>query len=899
MSICSNPRCGDPKPEDTERCSRCEALLVDTLVRGRYKIVKQVGKGGFGITYLVEDKDCFAAKRILKELCPMPFLNSSEEKPREAGEIAERLFHREAKILLNLSHPGIPKLYAYFNDGDYSYLVQDYIPGQTLSEELSQRKQVFSERQVCELMLELAEILEYLHSQEPPIIHRDIKPQNLMRHSNGKLQLIDFGAVYQAVNARASSETLIGSPGYAPPEQIFGEPVPQSDLYATGATMLRLLTGIHPSKLFNNATKRMEWETKVKVSSGVAQLLRELLAVNIRKRLRSATELKHRLQTLLQDIKREEEQKQTLRFTRREELDRESISGDVAAVDEPGADVASRLENSQDVELLYSFVDKVPEEAGTLSQMPFPYLLCRIYRDRLSCRLTCTLGEMSKTIYFDQGAVVFARSNQRDDRLGETLMRLGRLSKEDFDTASELMRTHNLRFGSALIKMGKIGQEDLKPLLTEQVREIVYSLFEWGEGSYEVRQEEPRKRSVSISLSCADIVFEGLRRMTNLNLVKNWLGDFSWKLSITSDPLLLYQSFNLTPKEGFIVSRIENEMSVDEILSLGGLPEDETLKTICGLLAVGILRWVDKNSLNDSYSEPIARVLSTHVQQPNFDIQGAAAFCYEVENMLSTVKNANHYAVLDLPRSATPEQIHTAYTQLARKFHPDRHAQLAEYNLSLRADLEKIFARVMEAYSVLSDPERRKEYDNSFKTIGVAKFSQRPPVSEVHESAAVELPRVLPQQPPVELSVPAQLSKPPTLKTSSVVEKPAKPDTHKTPLGDPASVWFDRGFKYYTSFQFKQACHAFQAAVDSDPNCASYRIFLARSLAQFKGHNSRAKEHFCRAIELEPNNPEYLAEVGLFLQKLGMNKEAEQMFDRALKIIPNHPIARRAKTERR
>lgn len=897
MNICSNPRCGDPKPEDVERCSRCEALLVGALVRGRYKIVKQVGKGGFGITYLIEDQDCFTAKRILKELCPVPFLNRSEEKAKEAGDIAERLFHREAKILLNLSHPGIPKLYAYFNEGDYSYLVQDFIPGQTLSEELSQRKQVFTEREVCELMLELAEILEYLHGQKPPIIHRDIKPQNLMRHSDGRLQLIDFGAVYQAVSARASSETLIGSPGYAPPEQIFGEPVPQSDLYATGATMLRLLTGIHPSKLFNNSTKRMEWETKIKVSSGVAQLLRDLLVVNINKRLRTATELKHRLRSLLEGLEQEEQARLKRALAEPEDAGtlHDTPLSLKTAVD-PEGEVASRLENSQGAELIYSFVDKVPEEAGTLDQMPFPYLLSRIYRDRLSCRLTCALGAVSKTIYFDQGAVVFARSNQKDDRLGETLMRLGRLSKEDFDAASELMRTHNLRFGNALIRMGKISQEDLKPLLTEQIREIVYSLFEWGGGSYEVRQEEPRKRSISISLSCADIVFEGLRRMSNIDLIKNWLGDFSWKLSITSDPMLLYQSFNLTPKEGFIVSRIDNQMSVDEILSLGGLPEDETLKTICGLLAVGILQWVDKNRLNASYNEPIASVLGAHLQQSNFDIQSAAAFCYEVENMLATVKTANHYAVLDLPRNATPEQIRAAYTQLARKFHPDRHAQLAEYNLSLRGDLEKIFARILEAYNVLSDPEKRKEYNNSSKTISAAKFSQslpqesKEPVSEPAAAAEASPAKTSITQPPPVLEKPAP-----------VLEKSAKtqPEAHKTTLGDPAPVWFDRGFKYYTSFQFKQACHAFQAAVDSDPNCASYRIFLARSLAQFKGHNARAKEHFCRAIELEPNNPEYLAEVGLFFQKLGMNKEANQMFDRALKIIPNHPIARRAKTEQR
>ncbi|MBL8151384.1 MAG: DnaJ domain-containing protein, partial [Blastocatellia bacterium] len=500
--------------------------------------------------------------------------------------------------------------------------------------------------------------------------------------------------------------------------------------------------------------------------------------------------------------------------------------------------------------------------------------------------LTCSDGLATKSIYFEQGAIVYAKSTLREDRLGETLIRVGRITQTDFDRATTVMKQDGIRFGAALIKLGKIDEVELKPLITEQFSSIVYSLFEWSKGAFEFTTGEPRKRSIKISLSTADIIFEGLRRMQNIELIKAWLGDFSWKLSITSDPLLLYQSVNLTPKEGFIVSRIESKMSVDEILSLGGLPEDETLKTICGLLAVGILRWVDRET--GGYSVPISTVLADSQQQPAiFDIQTAAAFCYEVENILRSLDKMSHYAVLGIARSATTEQIHEAYALLARKFHPDRHAQLAEYNLSIQSDLENIFERVLEAYHVLSNPITRQVYDQSFKATGAYRVALPKQVAPAANRAE-----------PVVAQTPFSIVKSESIKT----EEPKRPSTLEEPVKaaskiEEAQKWFDRGMTYYGSQQFRQACHAFQTSVDLEPNNPEYRIFLARSLAQIKGHHTRAKEHFSKALELEPNNPDYLAEVGLFYQKLGLIKQADIMFEKVLEIVPDHPIARRARSE--
>ncbi|MEW6731868.1 MAG: DUF4388 domain-containing protein [Acidobacteriota bacterium] len=938
MANCSNPRCARPRPSNNSRCLSCQALLVGTLVRHRYEVQKTVGKGGFGITYLVGDQDCFNEARILKELCPQAPSNQTDEDEEDIGVTAERLFKREAQVLLNLQHPGIPKLYAYFTEAGYSYLVQDFIPGHTLSEEVDEQKKIFSEEEARATLGEIADILEYLHTSNPPIVHRDIKPQNLMRHASGRLLLIDFGAVCQAASTAASSQTLIGSPGYAPPEQIFGHPVPQSDLYAAGATVLRLLTGVHPSQLFNNKTQSMEWESRIRVSPEFAGLLNDLLVRDVHKRLSSALELKRRLQLLTTTTAPPIAPLPTIQQPKITPYHTAIQSQGTHRLPNNDAPPTMFFEESLGSSSQFANTDRPADEVGQLEVVPILFLLRRFYRERLSGRLTCINGAVIKTIHFDEGAVVFAHSSVTNERLGELLLRVGRITKADFDKATEIMRARSLRFGAALIEMKRISVEELKPLIIDQVANIVYSLFAWSAGQYEVRRERPPEESIKISLSTADIIFEGLRRLENIDLIKHWLGDFTRKLATTSDPLLLYQSVNLNPKEAFIVSRIDSVMSVEEILSLGGLPEADTLKTLCGLLAVGILEWVD-NAKPLRTSVPIANVLNKpQVIPSDFDIQTAAAFCYEVENTLRTLQNASHYVVLGLTRTASDEEVREAYGQLARKFHPDRHTQLANYNLSLRADLEKIFTRISEAYRTLSDPISREGYDRMYRTSSKIKIPTglKEPYSSVQinsesvigeritekpperTAAATSLPATRPTATP-----PLNSSNPPHNEPDSGKQKilpqasPRSLEAGKQRLGTPpvstppmptdgspsgrhaaltsARTWFEKGLEYYNAKLFGQACRAFQAAATAAPKEPEYRIFLARSFALMKGYFTEAEQEFYKAIELAPHNADYYAELGLFYQKINLFNQANEMFERALAISPNHLIALRAK----
>lgn len=293
---CANPKCKQPELGEPGYCLNCHTMLIGTKVRHRYEIKSLLGKGGFGTTYLVIDHDCFNELRILKEL---NFNRLKNNYSLNDCELARRLFKREAEVMLNIRHPGIPKMYAYFTEGEQAYLVQQFIPGETLSAELKRKNRVFSEQEAISILSEMTDILKYLHTHNPPIIHRDIKPQNIMRHKHGNLMLIDFGAVNNvAANIESPQQTFVGTPGFAPPEQMYGYPRPQTDIYALGATIINLLSGYNPTRFYNSRNNRLSWRSHIKVSPLFAELLKDMLNPIIDQRLASITALKSRLKQL-------------------------------------------------------------------------------------------------------------------------------------------------------------------------------------------------------------------------------------------------------------------------------------------------------------------------------------------------------------------------------------------------------------------------------------------------------------------------------------------------------------------------------------------------------------------------------------------------------------------------
>ncbi|GCA84614.1 serine/threonine-protein kinase F [Microcystis aeruginosa NIES-2522] len=309
--ICTRPHCPRPRNQcldlddsnlltsiEQKYCTACGMPLI---LGGRYLPERLLGKGGFGAAFLAVDRySPKKAKCVIKQFQPSGNLSP------QALEKAKNLFFQEARVLEDLGreHPQIPDLYAFFplkvknqltgEEEQFFYLAQEYIDGKNLEEILQQQQKPFQESEVKNLLQELLIILKFIH--ENGSIHRDIKPSNIMRAKNGRLYLLDFGAVKQATNNPNNTQetsTTIYSAGFAPPEQQLGNQVSAAtDLYALAATCVMLLTNRDPDELYNPQKQVWNWQNYVpKISADLARVFNKMLLANPRDRFQSCEEV--------------------------------------------------------------------------------------------------------------------------------------------------------------------------------------------------------------------------------------------------------------------------------------------------------------------------------------------------------------------------------------------------------------------------------------------------------------------------------------------------------------------------------------------------------------------------------------------------------------------------------
>ncbi|MBD2292441.1 protein kinase [Anabaena sphaerica FACHB-251] len=264
--------------------------MIGKLLDHRYQVIRILATGGFGQTYIAED-----TRRPGNPICVVKHLKpvSTDQK---IFETAKRLFNSEAETLEKLgNHDQIPRLLAYFDENQEFFLVQEYIDGHTLSQELIPG-QPWSQNQVVQLLLEVLGILEFVHQEG--VIHRDIKPDNIIRRAaDYKLVLVDFGAVKQlrsplvSVGAQLTATVAIGTPGYMPTEQGQGKPRPNSDIYSLGIIAIQALTGVPANQLQEDPnTGEILWQHFLPVNYRLAEILTKMVRYHFKDRYQTATE---------------------------------------------------------------------------------------------------------------------------------------------------------------------------------------------------------------------------------------------------------------------------------------------------------------------------------------------------------------------------------------------------------------------------------------------------------------------------------------------------------------------------------------------------------------------------------------------------------------------------------
>ena len=300
MSYCVNPSC--PKPDNQPNALVCAGCGAQLKLRGRYRVLRPLGKGGFGATFLANDEGLPGfPSSVVKQLRP------NTQSP-SVMKMARELFEREAMTLGRIgNHPQIPRLLDYFEEVGNFYLVQEYVEGETLKQEY-ERRGAFNEVEIRKVLMEMLPALGFMHDNG--VIHRDIKPANIIRRKqDGQLVLIDFGAVSSQVNKTSQNDDdedpsglltnfAIGTPGFAPPEQMAMRPVYSSDIYATAMCCLYLMTGRSPKDLPHDPyTGEINWRSQVQLNDHLQGIFDKMLQQSVTQRFRSAEQVLQALES--------------------------------------------------------------------------------------------------------------------------------------------------------------------------------------------------------------------------------------------------------------------------------------------------------------------------------------------------------------------------------------------------------------------------------------------------------------------------------------------------------------------------------------------------------------------------------------------------------------------------
>lgn len=296
---------GSNQSKDTPggKSTKLKPLDDGTILNKRYEIIRRIGGGGMGAVYLANDRNLGGVKRAVKEMIQAYVDDTQHEKAVED-------FRREALLLSSLEHPAIPTIYDYFVDNEENrfYLVMKYISGGDLAARFRATPNGrIDEQTMTEWAIQIADVLDYLHNHEPPIVYRDLKPSNVMIDGKtGRVMLVDFG-IARWVNKEEKGNTAVGTMGYAPSEQYAGNSEPRSDIYALGATMFHLLTGSDPQNnpllIFDFTKHPRPRRINPDLSVEMERILMKAVEYNANMRFASANEMRNVLLDHLERIR--------------------------------------------------------------------------------------------------------------------------------------------------------------------------------------------------------------------------------------------------------------------------------------------------------------------------------------------------------------------------------------------------------------------------------------------------------------------------------------------------------------------------------------------------------------------------------------------------------------------
>ncbi|MGH9462265.1 MAG: DUF4388 domain-containing protein, partial [Vicinamibacteria bacterium] len=467
---------------------------------------------------------------------------------------------------------------------------------------------------------------------------------------------------------------------------------------------------------------------------------------------------------------------------------------------------------------------------GNLGQSYLPEIIHSLHDSRETGILSLTRDKVSKRIYFGGGTMTFANSTFRGDRLGEFLVRSGKMTQSHLALASQKVASTGRRLGETFVSMGLLTETEMEVGVAEQVLSIIYSVFPWDSGEYRFQEHaSPIADDLALRLPTIPVLLEGVRHIQDAGTVRRALGDPTSIVSYARDFSVVPTDCTLSSEESFVLSRVDGQSSVADIIALSPLTEEQTLRCLYALLSGGFLELGGKSrhltpsprsieplreesrriAPSEKKAEPRAQELSPEEQWIRDDVVAKRA----------AVAAGTYYDWLELRRGASSEEIKKAYVTMIKRYHPDR---LGSRRLAyLRGDLEDLLSKMTEAYQTLANPVARRRFNNSL-------CAEAPRGEDLSPRSAA----------------------------------PEAPELAATSLENIAARYYRDANKHFSQNHFHETVELMEEAVRFDPGKAKYHKLLARALAKNPFWGKRAEEHFETALELSPFDFDCLVGLG-------------------------------------
>jgi curved DNA-binding protein CbpA len=492
--------------------------------------------------------------------------------------------------------------------------------------------------------------------------------------------------------------------------------------------------------------------------------------------------------------------------------------------------------------------EAIPLDSGEVeSHHALFALLHRIYSNRITGKLQLVHGHVERTLFFNFGQLVFATSSDRNDSLGDLMLRSGALNQREFEEASALVITGQ-RFGSAIAEMGIYTVDEISSWIQRQLTQITASVLDYGSCRFYFfnQIEKDVVPEIGINVPIGKLLLEAVRKAKDLPL-HHLADDANLWIDLCSDPLLRYQAVRLDENERQLLSCVPKATPVKQILTNSGLDRASAARALYALMVLGIVVSVTPTAEQQAEAEQAAPAAETAqpaaapIPQPEPESEPAPPsterpesvkqFEEEIRKFIELAAKSTYYEILGLTTDCSSAQIKQSYHALARKFHPDHHMGVSEW-VGL---LQEVMGHLTEAYRTLIDAEKRAVYDKQLAQRGAFALGQE------------------------------------------------KTETEQT-----VDECFIQAKQCVYAHNYPGSIMWLRKCVELAPDVAKYHAILARSLAAVPQYRQDAVHHFKRAIELDAWNTSTYFQFAELYELMQLPWRAVPLYQKILEIDPEH-----------